>query len=1038
MVRERVKEQTCLYGISRLLNESTGEVESRLPRIAGWIVEGLQFPDIAAVRISLGSAAADAGPPGQWASRISADIEVSGGFAGSVVVGYLEERDSINGDPFLPEEFELISVIAQMLGQAAERAAASEALRRSETRFRRLWDHVETGIMLVDADTRRIADINPVGSELVGLPWDEIVGRECHDLLCPNARGACPILDHGEEIDRSERQLVRADGSIVPIVKSVTKLNIAGRDMLLESFLDISKLKKAEETLQVTQFAVDNAADSIFWVNSQGRFEYINATAWRMLGYTADEFVKLSVSEIAPEFPAEAWAPHWSELKRAGKMFLETVARTKDGETIPVEMSLTHQVLRGIEYGCAFARDITGRKAREVQQLLALQVLAALNQPSDQALPVREVLGLIKDFAQVEVAAIRIKDGEEYPYFECAGLSSDFIQSENPLCALTEAGEVIHDEKGRCVLECLCGSVLTGMGADLSFSFTSYGSLWTNSLAELMDSGFPHTLETPTRNRCLREGYQSFALVPLRSDNRIVGLLQLADSIPGMFSLEVIHFFEKLTAGIGIAVGREQSVRERERLESQLHQSQKMETVGRLAGGVAHDFNNLLTAIVGYAEMLEDVVGDNTEAAEDLAEITRAADSASNLIGQLLAFSRKQLAAPIVLDVNSAIREAARMLDRLIGEDVEFRFNRGGACWQTRFDPGQLEQVLVNLAVNAREAMPDGGYLTIEAGNAEVHGEECSSCGETIIGSHVMLSVADTGFGMDEHTLFHLFEPFFTTRKESGGTGLGLATVHGIVHQHGGHLSVCSQAGVGTTFKVYLPRVDETPAQAKNIESPEVRGGTETILLAEDSGTVRTLVSRALQDAGYRVLTASDGGEACVKSQTHKGPIDLLLTDVIMPELNGRKAANAISSSRPGIRVLFMSAHTEDAIASRGVFEGETYFLQKPFRTEMLLRKVREVLDAPAPEADPPDGEGQRLNDNGRTGQAELDVSRLSAELVSDVCEMAEMGDAEGLRQLVAGKIQPEHPDLGAIFDQLLDDYAYEKLSELLRSGGNR
>jgi PAS domain S-box-containing protein len=385
--------------------------------------------------------------------------------------------------------------------------------------------------------------------------------------------------------------------------------------------------------------------------------------------------------------------------------------------------------------------------------------------------------------------------------------------------------------------------------------------------------------------------------------------------------------------------------RERQ-LEEQFRQAQKMEAVGRLAGGVAHDFNNLLTIINGFADILTDRLGRDHPEQGHVNEIRKAGERAASLTRQLLAFSRRQVLAPQVLDLNAVVSNMEKMLRRLIGEDVDLVTVPGRDLGRVLVDPGQIEQIVLNLAINARDAMPQGGKLTIATANARL--DESYALGHFPVrpGDYVMLSVSDTGCGMDAETQAHLFEPFFTTKETGKGTGLGLATVYGIVKQSGGYVWAYSEVGRGTTFNVYFPAV-EAPARVlpSAPARPVLQRGSETILLVEDEGSLRSLVHGILVSSGYKVLQARDGEDALRVAEQHKGPIHLLLTDVVMPGLGGRELAEHLAPFQRTMKVLYFSGYTDDAILHHGVLEPGTNFLQKPFRPDDLVQKVRQVLD---------------------------------------------------------------------------------------------
>jgi len=393
---------------------------------------------------------------------------------------------------------------------------------------------------------------------------------------------------------------------------------------------------------------------------------------------------------------------------------------------------------------------------------------------------------------------------------------------------------------------------------------------------------------------------------------------------------------------------RKQAEEELQKREEQLRLRQRVEAIGRLAGGVAHDFNNLLMTIKGCSEILLSKLDQQDSRREEVEEICKAAERATSLTRQLLAFGRRQVLQPQVLDLNEIVANINRMLQRLIGEDIQLHTVLDQELWPVKVDPGQIEQVIMNLVVNARDAMPGGGKLTIETANVFLDEDYARRHVSVKPGLWVMLAVTDSGSGMDEETLSHLFEPFFTTKEKGEGTGLGLSTVYGIVKQSGGNIWAYSELGRGTTFKVYLPWAEEAVETYKPKPVPAAPpGGSETILLVEDEEAVRTMVSKILQNKGYTVLEAHHGNEALRVSQRHRGPIHLVVTDVVMPQMSGRELAERLKRVYPKIRVLFMSGYPDRAIVHHGVLGAGTAFLQKPFALNALEWKVRELLDSP-------------------------------------------------------------------------------------------
>jgi PAS domain S-box-containing protein len=391
-----------------------------------------------------------------------------------------------------------------------------------------------------------------------------------------------------------------------------------------------------------------------------------------------------------------------------------------------------------------------------------------------------------------------------------------------------------------------------------------------------------------------------------------------------------------------------ENVTERRALERQLRTAQKMEAVGRLSGGIAHDFNNLLGVIIGYSQVLKRSLKPENPLYEHAEEIEKASQRAVSLTRQLLAFSRQQVLEPVILNLNTLVSDMEKMLPRLIGEDIALTLALDPALAQVKADPSQVEQVIMNLAVNARDAMPDGGKLIIQTANVDLDTTYTHQHPGSRVGSYVLLRVTDTGTGIEPEIQAQIFEPFFTTKERDKGTGLGLATVYGVVKQSGGYIDVDSEKGKGASFSVYLPLVEHAvtaPDLSNELPARSVRG-SETILLVEDEESLRKLADMFLRDNGYHVLTAADGLQALQVARQHAGPIHLLLTDVVMPGINGRVLAERLAPSQPGMKILYMSGYTDSFIAGHGVLEARSHLQHKPFTEEALTRKVRELLDA--------------------------------------------------------------------------------------------
>ncbi len=425
-----------------------------------------------------------------------------------------------------------------------------------------------------------------------------------------------------------------------------------------------------------------------------------------------------------------------------------------------------------------------------------------------------------------------------------------------------------------------------------------------------------------------------------REPHRLENQFTYPDGTKGHFELRV----EPCNAGIvvlSIDVTKERLV------EEQLRHAQKMEAVGRLAGSVAHDFNNLLSVILSHSSFLQMDLKPVDPARESVDAIDAAAASAARLTKQLLALSRRQVLSPRVLNLNDVVRDSQRLLGRVLGEDVRVITRLDDALAPVLADPGQIDQVIVNLVVNARDAMTAGGTLTFETKNVVLDESYESDHFGVAVGPHAMLAISDTGIGMDRETQRRIFEPFFTTKEDGKGTGLGLSTVFGIVQQSNGSVWVYSEPGGGATFKVYLPTTERTHADAEIFETPQTLEGTETVLLVEDDDEVRAVAEKGLRRYGYHVLEASNAGEALLICEKHPRKIDLLLTDLVMPRMGGYELATRLVVLRPAMRVLYMSGYTDNAVLHHGILDSGLQYLQKPFVPELLARRVREVLEKP-------------------------------------------------------------------------------------------
>jgi two-component system, cell cycle sensor histidine kinase and response regulator CckA len=676
------------------------------------------------------------------------------------------------------------------------------------------------------------------------------------------------------------------------------------------------------------QGIIDAALDAVITMDGTGVIRSWSTQAEQTFGWPAAEAIGRSLATtIVPPRHRDAHERGLTHFLKTGdgpvlNRRFEITGLHRDGREFPVELAITPVRLGGEWVFSAFVRDITEHRRaerRRTAQYAVTGILAAAATLQDAASGILRAIGEALDW-QMGLLWMRDREREVLRCVEIwhrADLAPDeFARASREAAFARDVG--------------LPGMVLA-----------KGGPLWFREVAELPEGQFPR------RALAIAAGIRGAFAFPIRSAAGITGVAEFFSSELREPDPDLVEMTAALGSQVGEFIERKGAEEALRRSEEQLRQAQKMEAVGRLAGGVAHDFNNVLTAIFGYAELLTEEFPAGSTARQDLEEIRKAATRASALTRQLLAFSRQQVLEPVVLSVNDLVEDVDKMLRRLVGEDVELRVSLAANSGNVRADPGQLQQVIMNLVVNARDAMPTGGKLLIETAYAELTEQYAELHQPVVPGRYVMIAISDTGVGMDAGTRARIFEPFFTTKEKGKGTGLGLSTVYGIVKQSGGYVWVYSEPRHGTTFKVYLPRVD---AAAEHVPPPREAAtltGTETILLAEDDEILRPLAKGVLTKLGYTVLETESTEQALAAAAAHTGPIPLLLTDVVMPGASGRELARRLAQSHPETRVLYMSGYTDDAIVRHGMLEPGLTLLQKPFTPAALARKVREVLDAP-------------------------------------------------------------------------------------------
>ena len=747
-----------------------------------------------------------------------------------------------------------------------------------------LFEAAVDAILVADAESGLLVDVNPAAMRLMGLPRERIVGRHYLELHPPElheqAADAFRRMVSGEATT-AVLAVLASDGRRVPveIVGGVTT-GLAGRRIIGGFFRDVTERRRAAEALERSEeryrqlFELE--ADAVVLVDVETRAVVdANRRAEHLYGYTREELLRLH----SPDLSAEPEKTERTLCERELHVPLRR-HRRKDGTILPVEIVTTYFMEAGRTLQVAAIRDVSARLAAEAAQREAMRQHAALlNNLPGYAFRCRND----RDWT-VEYISLGVETVTGYP-------ASDFVG--NRVRSYGSIVEAADQER-------VWTSVQTAVQTHRSYVVEYRIRHASGAIRWLWEKG-----------------------IGIEKDGQVVALEGFATDVT-----------ERRRAG-----------EERRRLQAQLLQAQKMESIGRLAGGVAHDFNNLLTVILGYSDML---LSDSLTTAQrgDLEQVRKAGDRARALTSQLLAFSRKQILEIRRVNLNQVITDFSQMLSRLIGEQIAVQTELDPALGWVDADPSQITQVLLNLAVNARDAMPRGGTLTLRTANLSLDGNEGQTGFSLPPGEYVRLEVTDTGCGMDEETQKHVFEPFFTTKEVGRGSGLGLATVYGIVQQHGGHVWFHSRAGEGTTFLVCLPRAAAVATPVEAVSPGAVCGGSESILLVEDDQDVRQMAALFLRRYGYDVVAAGSPGDA-VRLAAEMPHLDLLVTDLIMPELNGREVYERVAAVRPGIRVLYMSGYAREVISHHGVLDGGIVFLQKPFSAPVLAGKVREALAQP-------------------------------------------------------------------------------------------
>jgi PAS domain S-box-containing protein len=812
-----------------------------------------------------------------------------------------------------------------------------------------LYDLAPVGYFMLGKDGV-IRESNSTGAEILRSVPTLVRNRRLDSFVARESRPAVADLLVRVFAGESKEtcQVVLRHEKEPPVFLQIKAVAGESREECRAVVIDITGRKRAENEHERLAAIVLSSLDAIISKDLNGTILNWNAGAQQLFGFTSEEAVGKPFSCLVPsELRGEDDGILQRLLTGEKVDHYETVCLSKDARRIDVSVTVSPVRIAGRVVGVSkIIRDITERKRSETYREMGREILQVLNETLDLQESLQQVVSILRQRAAFDAVGLRLLEQEDFPYFSQSGFANDFLQAENSLVRHDAAGQICRDKDGKQSLECACGMVVSGKADPAHPLFTPGGSFWTNDAASLRE--FPPGVDPrPRPRKSCTGGYASLALVPIRSNDRIVGLVQLNDRSKGRFSLETLELLEGIASHIGGALMRKKAEAEKIKLEIQLLHAQKMESVGRLAGGVAHDFNNMLGVIIGHANLVLMDLEPGHPVQVNMGEIRKAAERSADLTRQLLAFARKQTVAPKVIDLNEAVDAIFLMLKRLIGEHIDLTWRPGAGLWPVRIDPSQIDQILANLCVNARDSIGEVGKISIETRNSSIDEGYCAQNAVFVPGEYVCLAVSDNGHGMDKETQAHIFEPFFTTKSVGEGTGLGLSTVYGAAKQNNGFINVYSEPGVGTTLTLYLPRYQGLPDAPRETPGARSSVGEETILLVEDEPAILEVAAEILIRQGYRVLAASSPEEALRLAGQCGGAIALLLTDVVMPGMNGRELAKRLQSLYPHLKRLFMSGYTSDIIAHHGVLDEGVHFIQKPFTLAGLAAKVREVLDTP-------------------------------------------------------------------------------------------
>jgi two-component system, cell cycle sensor histidine kinase and response regulator CckA len=802
---------------------------------------------------------------------------------------------SFGGTTFFDSDGKTVLAVLT-LNDITERKRAEEALRQSDERARSLFDTISGAVVIYeltpDGAVGRFLEVNSLYCQHLGYTREELLSLSPKDLDDP-ATGVSVASVGARLREKNEvifdQILIARDGTRIPVEIHAHLMTLGGRPAVIASVRDMSERKRAERALRESEQRLTQAVN----LTEMGIFEHDHITGvfhCSQIFRTMFGFGEETVSEHA------VMERVFPEDREALTLAVRQSYRPKG---IPL-FHREHRIVLADGIAWILVRAETffegeGEARHPVRTVGATVDITERKHAELELLASRRQLSTALDAAKLGIWSTDLKTG---------AISGDGL-----------ARSIFGWAEGEVVTT---GMLLNRIVPEDLDRFNERQAALTGGLRKI-GTGLEYRIQLPGGR---------IRWVSVRGT-----LVRNSSGKP-----------EYLTGVVQDITGRKRAEDEKRSLEQQFLHAQKMEAVGRLAGGIAHDFNNLLMVIRSYTEMMQDSLPAHDPLRKNTREIMKAADRAASLTGQMLAFSRKQVLSPVALNLNAAVAESAKMLQRLIGDDVELQMSPADSTWVVRADPVQIAQVLMNLSVNARDAMPEGGTLTIATRNFTVDETFIAKYPFVLPGDYAVFSAADTGTGISKEVQERMFEPFFTTKSVGKGTGLGLSTVYGIVKQSGGYLLVDSEPGQGSCFTVYLPRVKDTVAIAEMIKTPWLQHGTETLLVVEDEDALRESIGEFLGALGYKILSAESGLRALTIAAQFEQPIDLMITDVVMPKMSGRELSQMLGSLRPQLKTIFMSGYTDDEIVRQVVRDDKVAFLQKPFSLATLSRKLRDVL----------------------------------------------------------------------------------------------